>query len=435
MIATLLQRLKSELALALMRTFIARGIAAVGGFLFFVVLGRLYGAEGVGVFALAQSIYLGAGILARYGMDNALMRYVGQDPTALVVPVYLRLALTKSALLSTTAAVLVYFLCDPFALWFDAPLLASVLPLVALTIPPVTAAYVLAGFMKGIRKPATACLLENGSIALLAGLFLMVLEVMRPNQFENSLLAIATSSWLIAIHGLLQAWRLASRNSAKASSCHELQVKSFNESCFNFFLSSLAGFSQNILSVFVLGKFLTSHDLGLFKVSERIAVLVRFVVTVVNSVLPPRFAEAYNKNDIKQLASLVHAGAISGVIVAAPFFVVCLFFPAFVLKVFGDGFEGAKATLQILVLGQSFFVLTGSVNYLLNMTGNDLLMRNISLITSCLGLLCLSVMSHLYALVGSALAMSLMYCLQNGVALVYVRKRVNMWALPFICKL
>jgi O-antigen/teichoic acid export membrane protein len=435
MIRALLSRLKGELALSLIRTFVARGIAAVGGVLLFVVLGRLYGAEGVGVFALAQSIYLGAGILARYGMDNALMRYVGQDPTSSAVPVYLRWALTKSALLSTTAAVLVYFLCDSFALWFDAPLLASVLPLVALTIPPVTAAYVLAGFMKGIRKPATACLLENGSIALIAGLFLMALELIRPGQFENTLIAIAISSWFITTQGLFQAWRLAKRNASKESSCPKVEFEGFNKSCFNYFISSLAGFSQNILSVFVLGQFLTSHDLGLYKVSERIAVLVRFVVTVVNSVLPPRFAEAYNKNDIKQLASLVQAGAISGVVVAAPFFVFCLFFPAFVLKVFGDGFEGAKAILQILVLGQSFFVLTGSVNYLLNMTGNDLLMRNISLITSFLALLCLSVMSHFYALVGSALAMSLMYCLQNGVALVYVRKQINMWALPFICKL
>ena len=55
MIATLLQRLKGELALALIRTFIARGIAAVGGVLLFVVLGRLYGAEGVGVFALGRA--------------------------------------------------------------------------------------------------------------------------------------------------------------------------------------------------------------------------------------------------------------------------------------------------------------------------------------------------------------------------------------------
>lgn len=136
MLAALLQRIKGELALALVRAFVARGIAAVGGIVLFVVLGRFYGAEGVGVFALAQSIYLGAGILARYGMDNALMRYVGQDPTSSAVPVYLRWALIKSALLSTTAAVLVFLLRDQFALWFNAPMLGIVLPGIALAIPP-----------------------------------------------------------------------------------------------------------------------------------------------------------------------------------------------------------------------------------------------------------------------------------------------------------
>ncbi len=64
-------RLKGELVLPLARTFIARVIVALGGLLLLVVLGRLYGPSGVGVFALAQSVYLGAGILARYGMNNS----------------------------------------------------------------------------------------------------------------------------------------------------------------------------------------------------------------------------------------------------------------------------------------------------------------------------------------------------------------------------
>ena len=197
MIASLLQRFKGELALALMRTFIARGIAAVGGIVLFIVLGRLYGAEGVGVFALAQSIYLGAGILARYGMDNALMRYVGQDPTASAVPVYLRLALTKSALLSTVAAVLVFLLRDQFALWFDAPMLGIVLPGIALAIPPFTVAFVLAGFMKGIRKPATACLLENGGIALVATALVLLFYNLSSEGISTSGWAMAAAAWIV----------------------------------------------------------------------------------------------------------------------------------------------------------------------------------------------------------------------------------------------
>ena len=120
MLLMLLGAFKGELGLVLVRTFIARGIAAFGGVMLFIVLGRLYGAEGVGVFALAQSIYLGAGILARYGMDNPLMRYVGQDPKSTAVAVYLRWALTKSTFISTIAAVIIYLSSDLFAPLFKA---------------------------------------------------------------------------------------------------------------------------------------------------------------------------------------------------------------------------------------------------------------------------------------------------------------------------
>ncbi|UYG06069.1 lipopolysaccharide biosynthesis protein [Halomonas sp. M4R1S46] len=168
MLTKLSHRLKGDLILPLARTFIARGIAALGGLLLVVVLGRLYGPAGVGVFALAQSVYLGAGILARYGMDNALMRYVGQDHASSAIKIYLRWAVSRSFSLSVLAAVAVFLLRHRFAIWFDAPMLASVLPGIALTIPAFTVAFVLGGFMKGIRRPATACLMENGSISLIA---------------------------------------------------------------------------------------------------------------------------------------------------------------------------------------------------------------------------------------------------------------------------
>ena len=67
-ISGVLFRLNSEMGRSLIRTFVARGIAALGALALLVAAGRLYGPEGAGVLALAQSLLLGAGILARAGM-------------------------------------------------------------------------------------------------------------------------------------------------------------------------------------------------------------------------------------------------------------------------------------------------------------------------------------------------------------------------------
>ena len=421
MIAKLLKSLKGELALALIRTFIARGVAAVGGIVLFIVLGRLYGAEGVGVFALAQSIYLGAGILARYGMDNALMRYVGQDPTASAVPVYLRWALTKSALLSTVAAVLVFLLRDRFALWFDAPMLGIVLPGIALAIPPFTVAFVLAGFMKGIRKPATACLLENGGIALVATLLVLLFDRISTAGIVMAGWAMAVAAWLVFAQGL---WQVRSYLNSKPTSVNEQKVDSsaFNSSSNAFFAMSLAPFMQQTLFVLIAASYLTDKDLGLFKAAERIALLVSFILIVVNAVLPPMFARLYQLGKIEELLQLLKKSAVIGLVMASPLLSMCILFPAFVLSFYGSEFLAATPLLRIIALGQAINVATGSVGFLLNMTGNELLTRNICLLSNMFGLISLLILLQFRGVLGAAIALCLTLCIQNLASLYYVKK-------------
>jgi len=431
MIASLLQRFKGELALALMRTFIARGIAAVGGIVLFIVLGRLYGAEGVGVFALAQSIYLGAGILARYGMDNALMRYVGQDPTASAVPVYLRLALTKSALLSTVAAVLVFLLRDQFALWFDAPMLGIVLPGIALAIPPFTVAFVLAGFMKGIRKPATACLLENGGIALVATVLIIAFDRISTAGIAMAGWAMAVAAWVVFAQGLCQVWNYLK---TKPSGVDEQKVDSsaFNSSSNAFFVSSLSPFIQQTVCIMVAGFYLSDADLGLFKVAERTALLINFVLIVINAVLPPLFASLYKDEKKIELLGLLRKGSALGLLLASPFLIICLAVPKWVLGLYGSGFLDAAPLLQIIAIAQAFNVATGSVGFILNMTGNEKTMRNITLVGNTIGVVLIYLLTRQYGAVGAASALATTLFIQKSLELFFVRKKLGFWVFPRI---
>ena len=152
--------MQSELLFTLLKTFLARGVAAFGSLLLGVVLGRLYGPEGVGVFALAQSVIIGAGLLARYGMDNALLRYVGRNAQSIHVLSYLRWACLKAFWISLIIAGGIFLARGWVALAFDATHLAPLLIGVAVATPAFTLAFILAGFMKGINKLASASLLE-----------------------------------------------------------------------------------------------------------------------------------------------------------------------------------------------------------------------------------------------------------------------------------
>ncbi|WP_082388585.1 lipopolysaccharide biosynthesis protein [Cobetia sp. UCD-24C] len=425
-----LERFKSEIITALAKTFIARGIAAVGGLMLVIVLGRLYGTSGVGIFALAQSIYIGAGILGRYGMDNTLVRYVGQNHKSSAIMHYLRWAMGTCVVLSIIAAIFIYLLRHHFAAWFGVPILSGVLPGFAIAIPAFTLSFVLGGFMKAIRKPATACLLENGSISLVASGIIVGLYIYTPVDITNAGWAMAIAAWLVLGQGVYQARRWFSKQELQVEAKIPVSRQEFSLSSQAFFIMSLAQFMQQVLGILIAGWLLSSDDLGIFRAAERTAFLITFILLVINAVFPPRFASLYRQNDLDGLNILARKGALLGLALAAPMLVLCLVVPHWVLGVFGKEFTEGANLLRIIALAQLVNVATGSVGFLLNMTGHEKLMRNISLSCNALGLAMFFILIPLLGSLGAALALAIVLVLQNLIALIFVWRKLGIWMLP-----
>ncbi|WP_421722100.1 lipopolysaccharide biosynthesis protein [Alloalcanivorax xenomutans] len=432
-------RLRGEMGQALIRTFIARAIAALGALALALVIGRLYGPAGVGVYALAQGLLLGAGLLSRTGMDNALMRYVGQDHSSPFVLRYLRWAVTRCFIISLVAAAILWVGRPWFEALFDATGLAGVLTGIALAVPAYAFGFLLSGFFKGIRKPATACLLENGSVALVAGVLILVWEK-TGNSAGLTIIgyAYAVAAWLVALQGGYQVWRWCrrqpwwSRRAEQATSSEGAPVSlaQFTATSRAFFMTNLASFMQQVLGVMVAGWLLSSTDLGLFKSSQQTATLIGFILIVINAIFPPRFASLYHQGQIAALGRLARQGALLGAVVAAPLLLLCLVFPGWVLSWFGDGFQNGAPLLRMIALAQLVNVSTGSVGFLLNMTGHERLMRNIALICNALGLLAFFVLIPPFGALGAALALAFVLVVQNLVALLFVWRRLGIWTLP-----
>ena len=110
---------------------------------------------------MAQTVLLAASRIAHYGMTGTLLRFVGQDLESANVPLYLLRAVRKTVPLGFAFGGAVFLARDPIARVFDAPELVSVLPGIAVALPAFTFTMVIGGFMKAIRKPATAVLLEG----------------------------------------------------------------------------------------------------------------------------------------------------------------------------------------------------------------------------------------------------------------------------------
>ena len=380
--------LNSDLGVALLRTFLARGIAALGALGLLFVVGRLYGPAGVGVLALAQAVLLGASLLARGGMDNALMRYVGQDHDSAHVLLYFRWALIKGLLGGVLVSSTVLMARDWLESQFGSPGLSSMLLGVSLAVPAYVVAFLLSGFFKGIRMPATASLMENGSVALLAALILVLWHFLVGVEGYAAVgFAHLVAAWLVVMQGGGQVWLWYRRVKTAGVLVARAKMVSYEQFCSTsraFFATTFATFMQNVLAIMVAGWFLSTAELGLFKSSQQVGMLIAFILLVLNAIFPPRFAALY--------------------------------------------YQGKVAALSRLA--QLINVATGSVGFLLNMTGHEKLMRNIALFCNFLGLLGFWLLVPPLGPIGAAIALAFILITQNLVSLFYVWRVLGIWTLP-----
>jgi len=100
-------------------------------------------------------------------------------------------------------------------------------------------------------------------------------------------------------------------------------------------------------------------------------------------------------------------------------------FPKEILTLFGDEFDEAAIYLQILAIGQFINAITGSVGYLLSMSGNEKDLRNSSIISGLLVITLSLILVPKFNGLGAAIAVAISIAMQNLLAVHWVKKRLG----------
>ena len=176
---------------------------------------------------------------------------------------------------------------------------------------------------------------------------------------------------------------------------------------------------------FIAGVYVPSEEVAQLAVAQRTAMLTSFILMAVNLVVAPRFAALYKQGNMEGLERLALMSVKLMVLFAIPIVAVMMFFPSFLMKLFGEGFAEGGHLLQILAVGQFVNVVTGSVGYLLSMSGHEKDLRNTVLISGPLAIIAAVALTPLWGATGSAIATALAVATQNLVAVFWVRKRLG----------
>lgn len=421
-----------EVGRPLFKTFTARLFASGGSLILIVTLGRLYGAAGVGVFALAQSLTTATAILGRYGVDNALIRFIGRDIESSKIRSYLQYACRRTSILSFSGACLVLIFRHNFGILFHSDKLPNVLIGVAVAIPFYSFCFVLSGFMAAVRRPATACLLQNGVVGFVTAICICILDWLNPNHgYTNIGTAYAIASLLTCVVGGVITLRWISNNASHRFPLSLTDIAKFRKSASAFLASDIATFMISVVGIWIAGFWLAATDVGIYQAAAQFSMLIGFILAVINLVIPARFSALYFCGDIDGLRNLVRQGALIGIALAAVPILLCLVAPEVILGLVGGEFTGADSVLRILATGQLIDISCGSVGHLLNMSGREPLARNIAWTANICGLIVLIFATPIAGVVGVALGVAFSMALRKVLGVYFVWRQLGIWTPPF----
>jgi len=354
-------------------------VATAGlGFVNAVLAARVLGPEHFGLYSVALGAALTTTVLASAGVDSSLVA---------ILPARLRQGRNSAAAVLGSAMlyVLVLGVCiiaplvlvrGSVAVLMNKPALAPYLGIMMLSVPFAAMLHVARAASQAAFsfRQAVLPLSIIQPLLVLGGLILVHALLPRAH------FAVAVA-YLLAVLGTatIATWwlsRLPAYGWTWLRRALPLDTE-FSERSASFLGIQIFVNLKSSVLLFVLAVSVTASEIGLFSAAARTAGLVSFILIAVNMVFVPTIAALWTEQDINKLGRVYRNMTKWTITVSVPICAGLALCAPGVLGMFGPGYRAAALPLALLCLGELVNAATGSVGYLLMMTGNErLVLRN-----------------------------------------------------------
>jgi len=340
-----------------------------------ITIGRFFGPEAFGLYAVGWTVLRLTGLVSLLGMDTALVRYGARSRVVapgslrqvvrlgIGIPVVLGAALGGSIYLAAPAlAASVFHKSElaPVLRWFSLGVAAS-------------AGLQAAAAATRIAKEMKYAVLSEDLAQPALGLALVLLFAWLGWGIGGAAAASVVS--LIAGMGvaLLFVRRLSPPPSAQPTPIRRLakELMGFSLTIFGarFFLTVI-----NWVDRLVLGSLRPAAEVGIYQAAVQSSALFAIILGAIINILAPIAADLWHRGELARLQGVFRTSTKWGLYLSLPLIVVMWSAPQQILSVvFGPDYVRGAAPLVLLVGGQLINAATGGVGLLLSMTGNHVI--------------------------------------------------------------
>lgn len=397
-----------------------------------LALGRILGAEGLGIINLANRITSILLIVSLLGVHQLLIKEI-----AIAYPKQhwqrIRDCLSSALKLNGGVALLISIIAICLTPWlanhiFHEPDLKIplIIFLAALVFQVLSRMY--SSGLIGFRKIWQSNLVNETLSIALVGVALLIMWLFNIKvTIINAAYAYAIGRVIVTVIMNIY-WRSITKSLPKNAPNNISTYLA--KSSWPFLLVSAAGIISTNVDGVMLGWLGNAKDVGLYSVAARISTLSIFLLQVTNSAISPKLAALFADGKIKEMNKMVQSVTLGLTIVTLLPLIFFIFGGNFLLSLWGIEFTTAYWALIILSIGQCFNIATGPTGLVLIMCGFEKLQSNIMLIYLALNIILDYLLIPPLGYVGAAIGSSASLIILNIVKVYFAKKRVGVSTLP-----
>lgn len=365
-------------------TTLIRLIGVSINFIIMMMVARQLSAGDVGIYIMTVTVIFGASIFLRYGFNTLILREVAvaleKGASTSAVKLYQSL-LTFSVCSSIIFSALVAFFLSntPFLRgWLEERL---ILDMAIVSIPLIVTVQLLAAILLASSRAKLAAFIEVTLLptVLIALILMSGKEGLSLEYIGN---AYAVAGGITCILSLMCVLRF--KDVVQKSHYSLKVVKRHLRSGLHFLLHDAVIYFVSSLPLIILSVYGSAAEVGIFGVILRTIALLALIATVVNSLIAPKLANYWQKNEVNLL---LNTYVVAVVIFTAMLFVVLpssMLFAEYYLSIFGNEFNDGEDLLIIMIAAQLIAMAMGPSVLVISMMRSDETIFKMSVFNLCL---------------------------------------------------
>lgn len=387
-----------------------------------IIVTRSLGAQIFGIYVLALAILSFGEVIALFGLENTLVKFVSQfkalqDAPRLRGAIYgtVGLSLLISFAVSSGLFVSIPYLAEQV---FKKPTLIPVLKVIAFSLPFTALHRLLLASLQGVKLVKYKVFVTRFILP-----FFRISFIISAVLLGYGLKGLAYSYLMVQIIGAIFSAYFLLKNIPEVTCFKPIkwELKKIIGFTIPLFFSTLFNRLMQRADVLIVGYFLPAKMLGIYGIARRFTPFIVLPLEAFNNIFAPIISDLFTKQKMMELEHQFKTVARWIFISSLPVFTLLIFYSETLLSIFGRDFVVGYRAMIILCIGQIINAASGSVGFMLMMTGRPLANTFNSGFLCVTNILLSLYLTPRYGIIGAAFASAL------SIAGVQLLRLVEVW--------